>query len=143
MRLVLRMCWFFFFFKQKTAYEMRISDRSSDVCSSDLCDGPRRRARAAAGRRHGGTRRPGAERDVTERVDAVVIGAGAVGLACARALALQAREVLVLEKAEAIGTATSSRHSEVIHSGIYYPLGSLKARFWDEGKTKLYRYPDE
>src|SRR3546814_10510246 len=135
MRLVLRMCWFFFFFKQKTAYEMRISDRSSDVCSSDLCDGPRRRARAAAGRRHGGTRRPGAERDVTERVDAVVIGAGVVGLACARALALQGRAVLVLAKAAAIGTETRSRPSAVIHAGIYYPLGSLKARFFVEGRS--------
>ncbi len=80
---------------------------------------------------------------MSERVDAVVIGAGVVGLACARALALQGREVLVLEKAEAIGTETSSRHSEVIHAGIYYTLGSLKARFCVEGKTKLYRYLDE
>lgn len=80
---------------------------------------------------------------MTERVDAVVIGAGVVGLACARALALQGREVLVLEKAEAIGTETSSRHSEVIHAGIYYTLGSLKARFCVEGKLKLYRYLDE
>ena len=80
---------------------------------------------------------------MSERVDAVVIGAGVVGLACARALALQGREVLVLEKAEAIGTETSSRHSEVIHAGIYYPVGSLKARFCVEGKIKLYRYLDD
>ncbi len=80
---------------------------------------------------------------MSERVDAVVIGAGVVGLACARALALQGREVLVLEKAEAIGTETSSRHSEVIHAGIYYPVGSLKAKFCVEGKHKLYRYLDD
>jgi len=80
---------------------------------------------------------------MSERVDAVVIGAGVVGLACARALALQGREVLVLEKAEAIGTETSSRHSEVIHAGIYYPVGSLKARFCVEGKLKMYRFLDE
>lgn len=80
---------------------------------------------------------------MTERVDTVVIGAGVVGLAVARALALQGREVLVLEAAEAIGTETSSRHSEVIHAGIYYPPGSLKARFCVEGKATLYRYLDE
>lgn len=80
---------------------------------------------------------------MSERVDAVVIGAGVVGLACARALALQGREVLVLEQAEAIGTETSSRHSEVIHAGIYYPIGSLKARFCVEGKLKLYRFLDD
>ena len=78
-----------------------------------------------------------------EQVDAVVIGAGVVGLAVARALALAGREVLILEAAEAIGTETSSRHSEVIHAGIYYPPGSLKAKFCVEGKTKLYRYLDE
>ena len=61
-------------------------------------------------------------------IDVVVIGAGVVGLAVARALALQGREVMVLESAEAIGTGTSSRNSEVIHAGIYYPAGSLKAR---------------
>jgi L-2-hydroxyglutarate oxidase LhgO len=62
-----------------------------------------------------------------DRVDCVVIGAGVVGLAVARALALQGREVMVLEAANAIGTGTSSRNSEVIHAGIYYPAGSLKA----------------
>ncbi|HWL70488.1 MAG TPA: FAD-dependent oxidoreductase, partial [Geminicoccus sp.] len=54
-----------------------------------------------------------------EQVDAVVIGAGVVGLAVARRLAMAGREVLVLEKADAIGTETSSRNSEVIHAGIY------------------------
>ena len=63
-----------------------------------------------------------------ESLDCVVVGAGVVGLAVARALALAGREVVVLEAAEGIGTETSSRNSEVIHAGIYYPKGSLKAR---------------
>ena len=75
-----------------------------------------------------------------DQVDAVVIGAGVVGLAVARALALQGREVLVLEAADAIGTGTSSRNSEVIHAGIYYPPGSLKAQFCVQGKQLLYAY---
>jgi L-2-hydroxyglutarate oxidase LhgO len=75
-----------------------------------------------------------------EAVDAVVIGAGVVGLAVARALALQGREVLVLEAAGAIGTGTSSRNSEVIHAGIYYPTGSLKATLCVQGKQLLYDY---
>lgn len=78
-----------------------------------------------------------------EEVDCVVAGAGVVGLAVARALALQGREVLVLEAADAIGTGTSSRNSEVIHAGIYYPQGSLKARLCVQGKQQLYRYCDE
>jgi len=73
-------------------------------------------------------------------VDCVVIGAGVVGLAVARALALQGREVLVLETAGAIGTGTSSRNSEVIHAGIYYPHGSLKARLCLRGRQMLYDY---
>lgn len=75
-----------------------------------------------------------------ERVDAVVIGAGAVGLAVARALAARGREVIVLEAADGIGTGTSSRNSEVIHAGLYYPTGSLKARLCVAGKQALYRY---
>lgn len=75
-----------------------------------------------------------------ERVDAVVVGAGVVGLAVARALALAGREVIILEAAEGIGTETSSRNSEVIHAGIYYPPGSLKARFCVAGKLALYAY---
>jgi L-2-hydroxyglutarate oxidase LhgO len=75
-----------------------------------------------------------------EQVDCVVIGAGVVGLAVARALALQGREVVVLEAASAIGTGASSRSSEVIHAGIYYPQGSLKARLCVEGKELLYAY---
>lgn len=73
-------------------------------------------------------------------VDCVVIGAGVVGLAVARAFALQGREVMVLEAAGAIGTGTSSRNSEVIHAGIYYPAGSLKARLCVQGKAMLYAY---
>lgn len=75
-----------------------------------------------------------------DQVDCVVVGAGVVGLAVARALALQGREVMVLESADAIGTGTSSRNSEVIHAGIYYPQGSLKARLCVEGKALLYAY---
>ena len=75
-----------------------------------------------------------------EQVDSVVIGAGVVGLAVARALALAGREVLVLEAAETFGTATSARNSEVIHAGIYYPGGSLKARLCVQGRQMLYRY---
>ncbi|HEX6319245.1 MAG TPA: NAD(P)/FAD-dependent oxidoreductase [Burkholderiales bacterium] len=75
-----------------------------------------------------------------EKLDAVVIGAGVVGLAVARALALAGREVVILEAEEAIGTHTSSRNSEVIHAGIYYPGGSLKARACVEGKALLYEY---
>jgi L-2-hydroxyglutarate oxidase LhgO len=73
-------------------------------------------------------------------LDAVVIGAGVVGLAVARALALAGREVVVLESATAIGTHTSSRNSEVIHAGLYYPTGSLKARLCVAGRDALYRY---
>ena len=71
-------------------------------------------------------------------MNCVVIGAGVVGLAVARALA--GREVVVLEAAKSIGTGTSSRNSEVIHAGIYYPRDSLKARFCVEGKHALYDY---
>ncbi|MGH6625122.1 MAG: NAD(P)/FAD-dependent oxidoreductase [Burkholderiaceae bacterium] len=75
-----------------------------------------------------------------DQLDCVVVGAGVVGLAVARALALQGREVMVLEAADAIGTGTSSRNSEVIHAGIYYPQGSLKARLCVRGKQMLYAY---
>ena len=75
-----------------------------------------------------------------DQVDCVVAGAGVVGLAVARALALAGREVLVLEAAEGIGTDTSSRNSEVIHAGIYYPKGSLMARTCVAGKRMLYAY---
>jgi L-2-hydroxyglutarate oxidase LhgO len=75
-----------------------------------------------------------------ERVDCVVVGAGVVGLAVARALALAGRDVIILEAAEGIGTETSSRNSEVIHAGIYYPAGSLMARFCVAGRKALYTY---
>ncbi len=78
-----------------------------------------------------------------ESVDCVVIGAGVVGLAVARALALQGRQVLVLEAADAIGIETSSRNSEVIHAGIYYPQGSLKAQLCVRGKELLYAYCEQ
>jgi L-2-hydroxyglutarate oxidase LhgO len=77
---------------------------------------------------------------MTERVQCVVIGAGVVGLAVARELALAGREVIVLEAAEGIGTHTSSRNSEVIHAGLYYTQGSLKARLCVAGKHLLYDY---
>jgi L-2-hydroxyglutarate oxidase LhgO len=78
-----------------------------------------------------------------DRVDCVVIGAGVVGLAVARKLAQAGREVIVLEEAEAIGTITSSRNSEVIHAGIYYRAGSWMARMCVSGKHALYRYCSE
>ena len=75
-----------------------------------------------------------------ERIDCVVAGAGVVGLAVARALALAGREVVLLEAADAIGSGTSSRNSEVIHAGLYYPPGSWKARLCVQGRELLYAY---
>ena len=77
---------------------------------------------------------------MTERVECVVIGAGVIGLAVARRLARAGVEVIVLERAEMIGTETSSRNSEIVHAGIYYPTGSLKARTCVAGKHALYDY---
>ena len=77
---------------------------------------------------------------MTESIDCVVIGAGVIGLAVARELALRGREVIVIEADEAIGTGISSRSSEVIHAGIYYEPGSLKARLCVEGRERLYDY---
>lgn len=77
---------------------------------------------------------------MSDLLDSVVIGAGVVGLAIARELALSGREVVVLEKNERIGEETSSRNSEVIHAGIYYATDSLKARLCVAGKAALYRY---
>lgn len=80
-------------------------------------------------------------------VDCVVIGAGVVGLSVARAIAtspqFEGKDIFLLEAANAIGTGTSSRNSEVIHAGIYYPQGSLKARLCVQGKTQLYQYCEE
>jgi len=78
-----------------------------------------------------------------DEVEAVVIGAGVIGLAAARALALAGHEVVVLERAYTIGFETSSRNSEVIHGGLYYPQGSLKARSCVEGRERLYVYCQE
>jgi len=78
-----------------------------------------------------------------DRVDAVVIGAGLLGLATARALATAGREVLILEAEDAIGTHASSRNSEVVHAGIYYRQGSLKARTCVGGRERLYAYCTE
>jgi len=75
-----------------------------------------------------------------DRVDAVVIGAGVVGLAVGRALAQRGLETLVLEREAAIGTGISSRNSEVIHAGLYYAPGSLKARLCVGGREELYAY---
>ena len=77
---------------------------------------------------------------MAERCDAVVIGAGVVGLATARALALAGREVVVLERLGVVGSEISSRNSEVIHAGIYYPTGSRKARLCVRGKALLYEH---
>ena len=73
-------------------------------------------------------------------VDAIVAGAGAIGLSVARALATAGREVLVIESEPVIGTGVSSRNSEVIHAGLYYPPDSLKARLCVAGREKLYRF---
>lgn len=77
---------------------------------------------------------------MTETLDTVVIGAGLIGLACGRALAMAGHETVVVEALGAIGTVTSSRNSEVIHAGIYYPEGSLKGRLCVQGKWMLYDY---
>ncbi|HEY6910649.1 MAG TPA: NAD(P)/FAD-dependent oxidoreductase [Myxococcales bacterium] len=77
---------------------------------------------------------------MTESADVAIIGAGVIGLGVARALAEAGREVIVLEAEHQVGMHTSSRNSEVIHAGIYYPKGSLKARFCVEGRKALYAY---
>jgi L-2-hydroxyglutarate oxidase LhgO len=78
--------------------------------------------------------------DKLDRIEAVVIGAGVVGLACARALAQHGLETLILERHAAFGTETSARNSEVIHAGLYYPTGSLKAQLCVAGRRALYEF---
>jgi len=78
-----------------------------------------------------------------DNVDCIVVGAGVVGLAVARELAQRGREVIVVEKHVAIGMETSSRNSEVIHAGLYYPTGSLKARLCLQGRDLLYAYCED
>jgi len=80
---------------------------------------------------------------VNEKIDCAVIGAGVVGLAIARQLAIAGRDVLIVEQEAAIGTVTSSRNSEVIHAGIYYAKDSLKARLCVQGRKMLYAYLEE
>jgi len=75
-----------------------------------------------------------------EKIDALVIGAGVIGLAVGRALSQRGLETVVLERANAIGTETSARNSEVIHAGLYYPTGSLKARLCVRGRDLLYAH---
>lgn len=75
-----------------------------------------------------------------DKVDCLVIGSGVIGLAVARALALRGRETIIVERHAAIGMETSSRNSEVIHAGLYYPTGSLKARLCVAGRDALYGY---
>ena len=77
---------------------------------------------------------------MAERLDCVIVGAGVIGLAVGRALAMRGMEVIVVERSDLIGSETSSRSSEVIHAGIYYPKNSLKARLCVEGKHLLYEY---
>jgi L-2-hydroxyglutarate oxidase LhgO len=80
---------------------------------------------------------------MTETIDTVVIGAGVIGLACARMLARSGHEVLIIEQHRSFGTEISSRNSEVIHAGIYYPRGSKKAKFCVKGKHLLYDFCNE
>ena len=78
-----------------------------------------------------------------DHIDVVIVGAGVVGLALAREVALSGKSVLIIEKQSSFGMATSSRNSEVIHAGIYYPQDSLKARYCIEGNRRLYAFAKE
>ena len=79
------------------------------------------------------------ENDVAD-IDALIIGAGVIGLSVARALSLRGQSVIVIEREDAFGSATSSRSSEVIHAGLYYPAGSAKAKTCVDGRHKLYAF---
>lgn len=78
-----------------------------------------------------------------DKVQTVVIGAGVIGLSCARALAKAGHEVILIERCNSIGQGTSSRNSEVVHAGIYYPKDSLKAKLCVRGRQMLYQFCDE
>ena len=120
--------------QRRLAEGVPVDDKSlADILDAGAQPGPRPTPSSTA--------RWAAEPQPMERVDCVVVGAGVVGLAC-RAAARHGRAArsIVLERADAIGTETSSRNSEVIHAGIYYAAGSLKARFCIAGKQFLYRY---
>ena len=80
---------------------------------------------------------------MSDRIDCVIAGAGVIGLAIGRALARSGKEVLVLEQEDSFGTLTSSRNSEVIHAGLYYEPGSLKAQTCVAGRRQLYQYLKE
>ena len=80
---------------------------------------------------------------MTTDIDTIVIGAGVVGLAAAVALCARGAEVVVLERNERIGAETSARNSQVIHAGLYYPPGSLKARLCVDGRERIYRFVAE
>lgn len=85
----------------------------------------------------------GTGENMSADVETIIVGAGVVGLAIARTLSEAGQEVMVLEQHELIGSETSSRNSEVIHAGVYYPPGSLRARLCVEGKRRLYRFCEE
>ena len=77
---------------------------------------------------------------MVEKIDCIVIGAGVVGLAIARSLAMAGREVIILESENTYGTHTSTRNSGCIHAGINYPPGSIKNQLAIRGKNLLYQY---
>lgn len=86
---------------------------------------------------------PGIAPEITPDIDVAVIGAGVIGLAIAKELAEAGRDVVVIERNAVIGHETSSRNSEVIHAGIYYPPGSLKARLCVAGRKRLYQFAED
>src|SRR5580704_14344814 len=87
--------------------------------------------------------KPGGTQMDAADVDCIVVGAGVVGLAVGRALAMAGREVIIIEAEGGIGRGISSRNSEVIHAGLYYPPGSLKAQTCVAGRRMLYRFCED